>query len=94
MPSVGQNVPRLDGVDKVTGLAQYVDDIVLPNMWYGAVVRTTIPHGRITKVELDPSFEACKQLARRVREESRRQVQVRSVKGSSLADVIDMILKA
>ena len=57
MPSVGQNVPRLDGVDKVTGLAQYVDDIVLPDMWYGTVVRTTIPHGRVTDVELDPSFD-------------------------------------
>ena len=57
MPSVGKNVPRLDGVDKVTGLAQYVDDIVLPDMWYGAVVRTTIPHGRVTNVELNPSFD-------------------------------------
>lgn len=36
---------------KVTGRANYVDDLVLPEMLYGATVRSTIPRGRITKVE-------------------------------------------
>ena len=30
MPTVGRNVPRRDGVDKVTGAAKYVDDLVFP----------------------------------------------------------------
>lgn len=57
MAVVGQSVPRGDAVEKVTGAARYVDDIVLPDMWYGAVVRTTIPHGRLKGVTLDPAFD-------------------------------------
>lgn len=57
MPYVGKNVPRLDAVDKVTGKALYVDDIELPDMWHGAVVRTRVPHGRVKGYELDPSFD-------------------------------------
>ncbi|MFH0800422.1 MAG: xanthine dehydrogenase family protein molybdopterin-binding subunit [Pseudomonadota bacterium] len=57
MPIVGTNIPRLDAADKVTGRALYVDDVAMLGMWHGAVVRTTIPHGRIVKVELDPSFD-------------------------------------
>lgn len=57
MPEVGKDIPRFDGADKVTGRAKYVDDIVMPGMWHGAVVRTTIPHGRIKKIELDPAFD-------------------------------------
>lgn len=57
MTSVGQNVFRTDGIDKVTGAAKYVDDIKMPDMWHGAVVRTKVPHGLIKKVELDPIFD-------------------------------------
>ncbi|HPQ81822.1 MAG TPA: xanthine dehydrogenase family protein molybdopterin-binding subunit, partial [bacterium] len=57
MKSVGKDIPRFDGVDKVTGRALYVDDISLPDMWYGAIVRSNVPHGRVKKVELDPSFD-------------------------------------
>src|ERR1700688_4498588 len=47
---VGQSVPRKEGRDKVTGRSQYVDDMVLPNMLYGATVRSQIPRGRIRKI--------------------------------------------
>jgi CO/xanthine dehydrogenase Mo-binding subunit len=50
---IGAPVPRKEGVDKVTGRAQYVDDIVLPGMIYGATVRSTIPRGRIRKITFD-----------------------------------------
>ncbi len=33
-------VPRKEGRDKVTGRAQYIDDITLPGMLYGATVRS------------------------------------------------------
>ncbi|MBV8477979.1 MAG: xanthine dehydrogenase family protein [Acidobacteria bacterium] len=49
-PIVGISVPRKEGQDKVTGRAQYIDDIVLPGMWYGATVRSTIPRGRIKHI--------------------------------------------
>lgn len=47
---VGKSVPRLEGRDKVTGQARYVDDIVLPGILYGATVRSRIPRGKITKI--------------------------------------------
>ncbi len=57
MSLVGTSVQRLDGVEKVTGAALYLDDIALPGMWHGAVVRTPIARGRITGIALDPSFD-------------------------------------
>ena len=47
---VGQPVPRLEGRDKVTGQARYVDDIELPGMLFGATVRSRVPRGKITKI--------------------------------------------
>ena len=47
---VGKSVPRKEGRDKVTGRSQYVDDMVLPNMLFGATVRSQIPRGRIRKI--------------------------------------------
>jgi len=44
---VGYPVPRKEGLDKVTGRAQYVDDMTLPGMLYGATVRSSIPRGKI-----------------------------------------------
>jgi CO/xanthine dehydrogenase Mo-binding subunit len=51
---VGQSVPRKEGRDKVTGRSQYVDDMGLPNMLFGATVRSQIPRGRITKITFGP----------------------------------------
>ena len=53
---VGNSVPRKEGRDKVTGRSQYVDDMVLPNMLFGATVRSQIPRGRIRKITLDPGI--------------------------------------
>jgi len=47
---VGRSVPRKEGYDKVTGRALYVDDWTLPNMLYGATVRSTIPRGKIKNI--------------------------------------------
>ncbi len=49
-PIVGNSVPRKEGRDKVTGRSQYVDDMVLPNMLFGATVRSRIPRGRIKQI--------------------------------------------
>jgi CO/xanthine dehydrogenase Mo-binding subunit len=51
---VGRSVPRKEGRDKVTGKSQYVDDMVLPHMLFGATVRSQIPRGRITKITFGP----------------------------------------
>jgi CO/xanthine dehydrogenase Mo-binding subunit len=55
-PIVGQSPLRKEGKAKVLGQAQYVDDITLPGMWFGATVRSTIPRGRITSINFDPSI--------------------------------------
>ncbi len=55
-PIVGKSVPRKEGRDKVTGRSQYVDDLVLPNMLFGATVRSQIPRGRIRKITFGPGI--------------------------------------
>jgi CO/xanthine dehydrogenase Mo-binding subunit len=50
---VGDNVPRADGPDKVTGAAAYASDLVLPNMLHARLVRSAIPHGRLVRVAVD-----------------------------------------
>jgi CO/xanthine dehydrogenase Mo-binding subunit len=48
---VGQSVERSDGVAKVTGRAQYLDDLVIPGVVYAAPVRSPYAHARIIAVE-------------------------------------------
>jgi CO/xanthine dehydrogenase Mo-binding subunit len=44
--SVGQSVPRVDGMPRTTGEARYVDDVVLPAMLYGRTIRSPVARGR------------------------------------------------
>jgi len=53
---VGTAVPRKEGREKVTGKAMYVDDMVMPDMLYGATVRSQIPRGRIRKITFHPGI--------------------------------------
>jgi CO/xanthine dehydrogenase Mo-binding subunit len=57
LKTVGHNVARAEGVEKVTGAARYIDDLRFDGMLYGATVRSTIAAGRIVAVERDPSFD-------------------------------------
>ncbi len=51
---VGTSVPRKEGRDKVTGRAQYIDDMSLPDMLFGATVRSRVPRGNIKKITFGP----------------------------------------
>ena len=51
--SVGRNVPRKEGLDKVTGAARYVDDLAFPGMLHARTVRSAIPSGEIADLRLD-----------------------------------------
>ncbi len=51
---VGSSPPRKEGRAKVLGQAQYVDDLTLPGMWFGATVRSSIARGRITGITFPP----------------------------------------
>ncbi len=49
---IGTSPIRPDGVDKVTGRAQFGADLNLPNMLYGKVLRSRYAHARIKSVDL------------------------------------------
>jgi len=51
--SVGRNVLRKDGVDKVTGAARYIDDLDFPNLLHARTIRSTIPAGEIAGIRFD-----------------------------------------
>jgi 4-hydroxybenzoyl-CoA reductase subunit alpha len=48
---VGQPLPRVDAAAKVTGVAVYADDIVLPRMLHCRILRSPHPHARILSVD-------------------------------------------
>ncbi len=56
-PIVGSSPIRKEGRAKVTGRAQYIDDITLPGMWHGATVRSTIARGRIKSIAYAPEID-------------------------------------
>src|SRR5229473_6118286 len=52
MPAqVGRGIARLEAREKVTGRAEYVHNLRLPNMLHGRIFRSTVPHGRIRRVD-------------------------------------------
>ena len=48
---VGQSVPRVDGIEKVTGKAKFLGDLVIPGMLHGKIFRSPYPHARILSVD-------------------------------------------
>jgi len=49
---IGAAVPRPDALDKVRGEARFVDDLAFPGMLHAAVIRSTVPHAKICKLDL------------------------------------------
>ncbi|HUK57876.1 MAG TPA: xanthine dehydrogenase family protein molybdopterin-binding subunit [Stellaceae bacterium] len=49
---VGRAVPRLEARAKVTGRAEYTHNLRLPGMLHGKIFRSTIPHGRIKRLDV------------------------------------------
>lgn len=54
--AIGSSVPRLDGVAKVTGQAQFADDEPVVGVWWGATVRS--PHPRAPR-QCDVAGRSC-----------------------------------
>ncbi|RPJ03760.1 MAG: 4-hydroxybenzoyl-CoA reductase, partial [Deltaproteobacteria bacterium] len=50
---IGKSVPRVEGQLKATGEAKYCDDILLPGMLYGRMLRSPHPHARILNINLE-----------------------------------------
>ncbi|MDQ0189857.1 xanthine dehydrogenase family protein molybdopterin-binding subunit [Alicyclobacillus cycloheptanicus] len=55
-PPSARKLTRVDGMLKVRGEAKYTDDISLPNMLYGAVLRSPYPHARIVSIHVDEAL--------------------------------------
>ncbi|MGH7460148.1 MAG: xanthine dehydrogenase family protein molybdopterin-binding subunit [Longimicrobiales bacterium] len=48
---IGGRNRKVDGTGKVTGTAVYTDDIVLPGMLHGKILRSPHPHARILSID-------------------------------------------
>ena len=48
---IGKPVPRKDALIKATGSAKFTNDISLPNMLHGKILRSPYPHARIRNIE-------------------------------------------
>jgi 4-hydroxybenzoyl-CoA reductase subunit alpha len=48
---VGSRMRRVDGFSKSTGRAEYTDDIVLPGMLHGKILRSPHPHAKILSID-------------------------------------------
>jgi CO/xanthine dehydrogenase Mo-binding subunit len=51
--AVGRNVLRKEGAAKVSGAAQYIDDLQFPNLLHARTIRSTIPAGEIAAIRFD-----------------------------------------
>jgi 4-hydroxybenzoyl-CoA reductase alpha subunit len=48
---VGQRLPMHDAAAKAKGTAQFTDDILLPGMLHGKILRSPLPHARILRID-------------------------------------------
>ena len=51
LSAIGQSIPRLDAVQKVTGQARYTFDVQLPGMLHARRIVSTLPHARVTSID-------------------------------------------
>jgi CO/xanthine dehydrogenase Mo-binding subunit len=49
---VGKPLPRLDGVDSVTGRATYAVDVIPPGMLHARLFRSSVPHAKIRGIDV------------------------------------------
>ena len=55
--AVGGDFRRTDAVDKVTGRALYVEDVVMPGMLHARVLRCPYPHARLLALDVEPALQ-------------------------------------
>ncbi len=48
---IGKPTPRKDAREIVTGRAQYIDDLKIPKMLYGKIVKSPYPHANIINID-------------------------------------------
>lgn len=55
---IGARLPRLEDARMLTGRGQYADDVTLPGMVYGYVLRSTVAHAKIKKMDVSGAWGA------------------------------------
>jgi len=55
MKYIGREIPRTDGPEKVKGTAKYTQDINLPEMLYGKILRSPHAHAYIRHIDISPA---------------------------------------
>lgn len=53
---VGKPARRVDALEKVLGTARYLGDYQLPSMLYARALRSSVPHGKITHLDVSPAL--------------------------------------
>jgi CO/xanthine dehydrogenase Mo-binding subunit len=53
---VGRPADAVDGLDKIRGKAKFVGDYQLPGMLHTKVLRSPVPHARITQLDVTPAL--------------------------------------
>jgi 4-hydroxybenzoyl-CoA reductase alpha subunit len=51
MRVIGTSIPKIDSYTKVTGAARYADDLKLPRMAFGRILRSPHPHAIVKRVD-------------------------------------------
>ena len=54
---IGKRLPRIDATDKVRGKARYTDDISLPGMLCGLILRSPLAHARIVNIDTSKAMK-------------------------------------
>lgn len=50
--AIGEAIPMLDSVGRVTGAVEYMVNLKMPNMLVGKIVRSIMPHARIVRLDV------------------------------------------
>ncbi len=48
---IGKPTPRVDGIEKASGKAIYTNDLILPGMLHGKILRSPYPHAKIIRID-------------------------------------------
>ncbi len=55
--TLGKPLPRVEGLEKVTGTTQYAADLAVPNALWSKVLRSPFPHARLVRVDTSKAKE-------------------------------------
>ena len=53
---IGKRIKRIEDYRILTGNGRYIDDVSIPGMLYMAVLRSPVPHAKITKVDVSDAL--------------------------------------